>query len=101
MVLRRLLSMLLIVSLLGLGLTSAWAGLALEDAPIASMPIGDEPTALEHDHCDHGCHFSAHLLGLTSSPARWPRGVKDRFARTRDLPLTTIAHAPPREPPRC
>lgn len=103
---RRLVAFVVIVSLLGLSTAAAWGDVVGDfaaDAPAASdghMHHGDGPISPENGQCDHGCHFSAHLTGLTSSSAPCFGAAQMTFAAHLDLPLKTSAQVPPRKPPR-
>lgn len=104
--LRRLVALTVIVSLLGLGTAAAWAESAGDLAASASTALDrhaqheDVPNSPEAGHCDHGCHLSAHLTGLTSSLTIRFDATPASFATDLDLPLIASAQAPPRKPPR-
>jgi len=99
--LHRLVTLTVVVSLLGFGLTVAWAAPAPEQPVELSAVGGHGPERVGHEgSCDHGCHVSAHLIALTASFSPELGAGSHRFAVAGDLPLTTIDHCPPREPPR-
>jgi|GEM_PF-3634620 len=104
--LRRLVAFIVIISLLGLGAAAAWGEsardletgvLTLLDAHSHHSDAANNP---EEGHCDHGCHFSAHLIGLTSDFTIRFAAAPSRFPTDLDPPLIASAQAPPRKPPR-
>jgi hypothetical protein len=99
--LRRILALLVIVSLLGLGVSSAWAATASDVSDTLQTDLmGHTASCLEDGDCDHSCHASAHLTGLPASTAGVVCACSDRFANGREPALTTAAPSPPRKPPR-
>ena len=98
---RRLLTILVVLSMLGYG--SAWAfdthafNLAGDTAIGAHDQAG---AALDETGCDHCCHASAHLVGLVSSRPQLAPLRRDRFRLASGFLLSHAFFAPPLKPPR-
>jgi hypothetical protein len=104
--LHRFVACVVIISLLGLGTAAAWGAPASDLATGSSTVLdahshhGDTSNSPHGGHCDHGCHFSAHLTGLPSSFTVGFIAVPVPLAIDFDPPLISSFQAPPRKPPR-
>jgi hypothetical protein len=100
--LKRLFTVWLILSLLGLG--AAWAfdrhaaGGEHEMAP--GTPAHESGVGGEVVGCDHCCHLGAHLMGMCSSNPEPILGGHELFAASPEYLLLSASHQPPLRPPR-
>jgi hypothetical protein len=100
--LRRILTTLLALAILGYGTAWAFAGPAMDEPEHSLTAVHWAQTDTDHPGpgCDHGCHASAHMVGLHQRPpAIGPSGA-DRPAPMVDFPLASLPPALPLKPPR-
>ena len=100
--LRRLIASILGITVLGYGISWAFAGHALGDADRAAAGGVHEhsQTALDESGCDHCCHASAHMTGLAPPLLKLSRRNADSFRLVRGCTVATLFSAPPLKPPR-
>jgi hypothetical protein len=99
--LRRLLTIFVVLSVLGYGTTQAFDAHALDFADQTEIGSHDHSKAgLDEACCDHSCHASAHLVGLASSLPRFPAPRTESFRLDPDSLLATFFSALPLRPPR-
>jgi hypothetical protein len=103
--LRRAISTILVLALIGYGTTWAFAGHALD--AVADTGAGAHAHAqsefdgdCDGSKCDHCCHASAHMLGLSSPPPNLILLQPNCFNLGVDHALAALASSPPQKPPR-
>ncbi len=104
--LRRILTTLLALMIVGYGTAWAFAGAgadwgAGEDGHgLAALHWTQGDAADPADTCDHGCHASAHLVGLHQQPLALALFGAERPVCVAAVLLVSLLPAPPRKPPR-
>jgi hypothetical protein len=100
--LRRILTTILALAILGYGTAWAFAGQGVDAAEHTLAAVHWTSTDADHADtgCDHRCHANAHLLGLHQAPPTLsPRG-SDRPVPVAAYPLSSLPPALPLKPPR-
>ena len=65
--LRRMISLVLVVSLIGWGTSWAYSGHVLDDVDHPSLGVHEHTQPAEEETaCDHCCHMSAHMTGVVT-----------------------------------
>ena len=104
--LRRILTTLLALAILGYGTAWAFAGAGtvggMDEAAHSLAAAHWTPTDVDHPGkgCDHGCHASAHLIGLHQQPPTLGPLGADRPVAVATCPFTSLPPALPLKPPR-
>jgi hypothetical protein len=100
--LRRILTMILALAILGYGTAWAFAGPGVDGRVHSHTAV--HWTQPDADHpgtgCDHGCHASAHLVGLHQHTLTLALVGAERPVSVVDRSLASLAPAPPLKPPR-
>jgi len=104
--LRRILTTLLALAILGYGTAWAFAGAGtaggMDGAEHSLAAVHWTQTDADHpgEDCDHGCHASAHLVGLHQQPLTLALFGADRPVPVAVCSLASLPAALPLKPPR-
>jgi hypothetical protein len=99
--LRRTISTILVLALIGYGTSWAFSGHALDDVDHASGGLHEHThTALDESGCDHCCHASAHMTGLAPPFPKLPLPHADSFRLVPGCIVATRVSTPLLKPPR-
>jgi len=100
--LRRILTTLLALAIFGYGTAWAFSGLRVGEAEHSPAAVHLTQTDADHPDkgCDHGCHASAHMVGLHQQPPTLGPLGADRPAPLAACTLASLPPALPLKPPR-
>ncbi len=100
--LRRILTTLLALSILGYGTAWAFAGPGVDESEhsLTAVHWTQADTDQPGHACDHGCHAGAHLIGLHQRPPTLGPLGADRPVAIAGCPVASLPPALPLRPPR-